>query len=34
MAWDIVNNRKFNKEISANPLKIEEKRFERGGKIA
>lgn len=34
MAIDILQNRRFNKEISANPLKIEEKRIDRGNRIA
>lgn len=33
MAYDILQNRKIDKEIHANPLKVEERR-ERGGKIA
>lgn len=33
MAYDISQNRKLDKEINANPLKVEERR-ERGGKIA
>lgn len=31
MAYDILRNREFNKDISANPLKVEER---RGGRIA
>jgi len=34
MAVDILNNRNFNKEISVNPLKIEEKKSDRGNRIA
>lgn len=34
MAVDVLNNRKFNKEIAANPLKIEEKRSDKGNRIA
>ncbi|MPM65484.1 4-hydroxythreonine-4-phosphate dehydrogenase [bioreactor metagenome] len=33
MAYDILQNRKLDKEIRTNPLKVEERR-ERGGKIA
>jgi 4-hydroxythreonine-4-phosphate dehydrogenase len=33
MAYDILQNRKLDKEIHANPLKVEERR-ERGGRIA
>jgi 4-hydroxy-L-threonine phosphate dehydrogenase PdxA len=34
MAYDVVLTRKQNLELSANPLKVEEKRSERGPRIA
>ena len=34
MAYDILQNRKFDKEIRSNPLKVEERRENRGGRIA
>ena len=34
MAYDILQNRKLDKEIRSNPLKVEERRENRGGRIA